>query len=81
MQGTAADIIKRAMIDVDHWIESKKIDARMIMQVHDELVLEVAKNDLDSVTKALCKRMSAAAELAVPLVVEAGSGRNWDEAH
>jgi DNA polymerase-1 len=81
MQGSAADIIKRAMLDVEQWLDRDGVDARMIMQVHDELVLEVAEASLDAVCNALCERMSAAAELAVPLLVEAGRGRNWDEAH
>ncbi|WP_439101749.1 DNA polymerase I [Congregibacter sp.] len=81
MQGTAADIIKRAMITVDQWIADDSVDARMIMQVHDELVLEVAEGQLDPVCDELCKQMSAAAELAVPLLVEVGRGANWDEAH
>ena len=81
MQGTAADIIKRAMLDVDRWLEGDGVDARMIMQVHDELVLEVAESQLESVCDTLCERMSGAAELAVPLLVEAGVGDNWDEAH
>ncbi|EAQ97558.1 DNA polymerase I [Congregibacter litoralis] len=81
MQGTAADIIKRAMITVDRWIADDSVDAKMIMQVHDELVLEVAEDQLDPVCDELCKQMSAAAELAVPLLVEVGRGANWDEAH
>ncbi len=81
MQGTAADIIKLAMIKVDAWLEAEKVDARMIMQVHDELVLEVAENEVDAISDALCERMSAAAELSVPLLVEAGRGKNWEEAH
>lgn len=81
MQGTAADIIKKAMLSVDQWLTDDQVDARMIMQVHDELVLEVADSQLDAVCDSLCERMSAAAELAVPLLVEAGRGRNWDEAH
>ena len=81
MQGTAADIIKRAMLSVDQWLGDEQVDARMIMQVHDELVLEVADSQLDFVCDRLCERMSGAAELAVPLLVEAGRGRNWDEAH
>lgn len=81
MQGTAADIIKRAMLAVDDWIENDNVDASMIMQVHDELVLEVAESELESVSASLCERMSSAAELAVPLLVEAGHGSNWDEAH
>jgi len=81
MQGTAADIIKRAMIDVDAWLQSAKPDAIMIMQVHDELVLEVAESELDEVSKQLENLMAGAAELAVPLEVGLGVGDNWDEAH
>ncbi|GAA6151466.1 DNA polymerase I [Pseudoteredinibacter isoporae] len=81
MQGTAADIIKLAMISVNSWLEKSGLDARMIMQVHDELVLEVAESDLDAVTAGLVEAMSGAANLDVPLVVEAGVGDNWDEAH
>ncbi|UTA47768.1 DNA polymerase I [Simiduia sp. 21SJ11W-1] len=82
MQGTAADIIKRAMIDVHHWLgTSDAPDARIIMQVHDELVLEVACGDVERLQTALCERMAKAAELKVPLLVEAGVGNNWDEAH
>ncbi|MBL38156.1 MAG: DNA polymerase I [Xanthomonadales bacterium] len=81
LQGTAADIIKRAMIDVDHWIESEKVDARLVMQVHDELVLEVRSDALDTVRQGVIDRMSAAAELDVELLVEAGAGKDWDSAH
>jgi DNA polymerase-1 len=81
MQGTAADIIKRAMIDVHHWLASSDIDALMIMQVHDELVFEVADKDVDELVREVTTRMSAAADLAVPLVVDYGIGINWDEAH
>lgn len=81
MQGTAADIIKRAMLAVDHWLHSEKHDVRMIMQVHDELVFEVAESQLDSSKTRICSLMEEAAELAVPLIVEAGTGSNWDEAH
>lgn len=81
MQGTAADIIKRAMLAVDSWLAPGTIDARMIMQVHDELVLEVVESQVESVSSKLCSLMSGAAELAVPLLVEVGEGRNWDEAH
>jgi DNA polymerase-1 len=81
MQGTAADIIKIAMLEVDRWLREDAVDARMIMQVHDELVLEVADSQLDFVCDELCERMSSAADLAVPLLVEAGRGANWDEAH
>lgn len=81
MQGTAADIIKKAMLAVDSWLEGGDTDARMVMQVHDELVLEVASNQVAAVSEQLCSLMSSAANLAVPLVVEAGAGDNWDEAH
>jgi DNA polymerase-1 len=81
MQGTAADIIKRAMLAVDAWILDARPDARMIMQVHDELVFEVAAEEVEAVSHSVCGLMSAAAELAVPLLVEAGAGSNWDEAH
>ncbi|MFW5451998.1 DNA polymerase I [Thioalkalivibrio sulfidiphilus] len=81
MQGTAADIIKRAMIQVDQWIRESRIPAVMILQVHDELVLEVDEDAVDKVREELCVRMSQAAELKVPLVVEAGVGDNWDDAH
>ena len=81
MQGTAADIIKRAMLTVDAWLQRSACDARMIMQVHDELVFEVAETAIDLVTEAVRARMAAAAELRVPLIVEVGVGENWDEAH
>jgi DNA polymerase-1 len=81
MQGTAADIIKKAMISVDNWLLESKVDAKLIMQVHDELVLEVAEAQLDEVRDGVITRMSAAAQLKVPLLVEAGVGNNWDEAH
>ena len=81
MQGTAADIIKRAMLTVDQWLQDGSVDARMIMQVHDELVFEVAEDQVEAVSNEVCRLMSAAAELAVPLLVEVGVGNNWDEAH
>ncbi|MGM0951739.1 MAG: DNA polymerase I [Pseudomonadota bacterium] len=82
MQGTAADIIKRAMIDVDNWLHTEHADdACMTMQVHDELIIEVREDALEKVKKGLVQRMSAAASLDVPLLVEAGAGDNWDEAH
>ncbi|MEE4110849.1 MAG: DNA polymerase I, partial [Halieaceae bacterium] len=81
MQGSAADIIKKAMLSVDRWLTDDGVDAHMIMQVHDELVLEVAETQLDAVCDELVTRMSGAAELAVPLLVETGRGANWDEAH
>ncbi|MDP4548207.1 DNA polymerase I [Marinobacter sp. MDS2] len=82
MQGTAADIIKRAMIDVDQWLyENHADDAVMTMQVHDELIIEVREEAVDKVRDGLVQRMSAAAKLDVPLLVEAGVGDNWDQAH
>jgi DNA polymerase-1 len=81
MQGTAADIIKRSMLTVDKWLQDEQPDARLIMQVHDELVLEVATADAESVAKKVCELMSAAAQLNVELKVDAGIGLNWDEAH
>jgi DNA polymerase-1 len=81
MQGTAADIIKRAMITVHGWLQDDKPDVRMIMQVHDELVFEVAKKDVDAVSARVSKLMNGAAELKVPLKVDVGVGKNWDEAH
>ena len=81
MQGTAADIIKRAMIDVDAWLQSSRVPARLIMQVHDELVLEVADDAVNAMVGQLRTHMAQAAKLAVPLKVDVGIGRNWDEAH
>jgi DNA polymerase-1 len=81
MQGTAADIIKKAMIKVADWLATEEFDAQMIMQVHDELVLEVKTEQLDAFTAKLKDIMEDAAELAVPLIVEVGSGKNWGEAH
>ena len=81
MQGTAADIIKRAMLSLDAWILDSGAPVRMIMQVHDELVFEVASEAVGDVAPVIRERMSDAAELAVPLVVDIGEGDNWDEAH
>jgi DNA polymerase-1 len=81
MQGTAADIIKRAMIDVDGWLRSSQAPARLIMQVHDELVLEVSDQAIETIVRELRARMEHAADLLVPLKVDVGIGRNWDEAH
>jgi DNA polymerase-1 len=80
MQGTAADIIKRAMIEVHRWLQGQP-HARLMMQVHDELVLEVAADRVDAVLRDLRAHMVGAAELRVPLKVEVGVGKNWDEAH
>ncbi|MBL6689815.1 MAG: DNA polymerase I [Pseudomonadales bacterium] len=81
MQGSAADIIKRAMIAVDQWLGESDLDTRVTMQVHDELVLEVPETRLDEVAQGVEQLMSGAAELSIPLVVETGVGDNWDEAH
>ncbi|PKG48563.1 MULTISPECIES: DNA polymerase I [Halomonadaceae] len=81
MQGTAADIIKQAMINVDAWLEEGEFDALMVMQVHDELVFEVAEKQVEAFIKQVQTRMQGAAALKVPLIVEAESGANWDEAH
>lgn len=81
MQGTAADIIKRAMLAVDSWLTEEKLAAVMIMQVHDELVLEVPESEVKAVSEGLKNRMGCAAELAVPLVVDVGIGDNWEQAH
>ena len=81
MQGTAADIIKRAMITVQQWLDTSKAPARMIMQVHDELVFEVAEKSVDEVRAEIVALMCGAADLAVAIEVHADVGKNWDEAH
>jgi len=81
MQGTAADIIKRAMVAVNGWLDSSGLDARVILQVHDELVLEVREDLVEQISKDIRVHMSGAAELDVPLLVEVGVGNSWDEAH
>jgi len=81
MQGTAADIIKRAMITVHDWLNTDRPGARMIMQVHDELVFEVRDDELDEVSSKVTELMNGAAELSVALKVDVGTGSNWDEAH
>ena len=81
MQGTAADIIKLAMIHVDDWLQNSDLQSQMIMQVHDELVLEVPESELEAVKQGLNDLMANAASLLVPLVVDVGVGDNWDEAH
>jgi DNA polymerase-1 len=81
MQGTAADIIKRAMIDIDGWLAGHRERALMVLQVHDELVFEVEDGFVDDLRAEVVRRMAAAAELRVPLVVDTGVGRDWDEAH
>jgi len=81
MQGTAADIIKKAMLSVHEWINIQAVDIKLIMQVHDELVFEVPVVSLESAADEIRARMESAAELSVPLLVDIGSGGNWDEAH
>lgn len=81
MQGTAADIIKRAMINVDAALQSSKLDAIVVMQVHDELVVEVAESQVEALSALVREHMEAAADLSVKLVVDIGVGKNWDEAH
>jgi len=81
MQGTAADLIKKAMIAVHGWLAASGLRARLILQVHDELVLEVPRDELERVRAELPAQMCGVADLAVPLLVEVGAGENWDEAH
>ncbi len=81
MQGTAADIIKVAMIQVQNWLDKSNINIKMIMQVHDELVFEVAEESIEQATAEVKQIMEAATELHVPLIVDIGQGKNWDEAH
>jgi DNA polymerase-1 len=81
MQGSAADIIKQAMIDIHHWLEQTELDARMVLQVHDELIFEVSERDQQLLADGVKFRMASAAALDVPLVVDVGIGNNWDEAH
>ncbi len=81
MQGSAADIIKKAMIDIDAWLREGALDAQMIMQVHDELVFEVSESDADALIEGVTQRMESAVPLIVPLPVAVGQGDNWDEAH
>ena len=81
MQGTAADLIKLAMLAVDRWIRESGLPMVMIMQVHDELVFEVRADSLEKAKVGIQKHMTGVAQLAVPLVVDVGVGDNWDEAH
>ena len=81
MQGTAADLIKLAMIAVDRWLIEQKLTTRMIMQVHDELVLEVPENELALIREHLPRLMEGVARLDVPLLAEVGVGPNWERAH
>ncbi len=81
LQGTAADMIKQAMIRMDSWLQETTLDARMLMQVHDELVFEVAEKDIDACSKEVIAHMTSGFDLAVPIIVDVGVGENWDEAH
>jgi DNA polymerase-1 len=81
MQGTAADLIKRAMLAVQDWLDAQRLAAKLILQVHDELVLEVPDAEIAVVREHLPKLMGGVAKLTVPLLVEVGVGPNWDEAH
>jgi DNA polymerase-1 len=81
MQGTAADLIKLAMIAVQNWLDTEKLASRMVMQVHDELVLEVPEEELALVKTRLPELMAGVAELRVPLVADVGTGPNWEKAH
>ncbi|WP_067241038.1 DNA polymerase I [Marinomonas gallaica] len=81
MQGSAADIIKRAMINMHQWLADTDLDVKMIMQVHDELIFEVAEKDLEAAQEKIVEIMQNSSEIDVPLLVEAGVGNNWDEAH
>ena len=81
MQGTAADLIKLAMIAVQDWLDREGLGAKLIMQVHDELVLEVPEAELERVRAEIPGLMSGVAQLKVPLVVDVGSGQNWEKAH
>ncbi|MGD9953773.1 MAG: DNA polymerase, partial [Burkholderiales bacterium] len=81
MQGTAADLVKLAMVAVQVWLDAERLGAKLVMQVHDELVLEVPEGELDTVKEGVRSRMQDVARLEVPLVVEVGVGANWDQAH
>jgi DNA polymerase-1 len=81
MQGTAADLIKLAMIAVQGWLDAQELGAKLIMQVHDELVLEVPQEELEEAKEKLRELMQGVARLEVPLIVDVGVGANWDEAH
>ena len=81
MQGTAADLIKLSMVAVQDWLEAQQLQSLMVMQVHDELVLEVPESELALVQRRLPELMAGVAQLKVPLTAEVGIGKNWDEAH
>ena len=81
MQGTAADLIKKAMVALDVWLRDKKLESRLILQVHDELILEVPENEVELVRQELPAIMRGAAALSVPLLAEVGVADNWEAAH
>jgi DNA polymerase-1 len=81
MQGTAADLIKLAMIQVQQSLEEKRLRSRLVLQVHDELVLEVPEAEVETLRALLPQKMETVAQLSVPLIVDVGVGDNWDEAH
>ena len=81
MQGTAADLIKLAMLEVQSWLDRERLASKLILQVHDELVLEVPERELAHVKAELAARMTGVAQLSVPLVADVGSGPNWEQAH
>ena len=81
MQGSAADIIKLAMIDVHHWLTKDDVPAKIVMQVHDELVLEVNENNSKEIKESIIKIMESVTKIDVPLIVDAAIGSNWEEAH
>src|SRR5690606_2244115 len=81
VQGTAADLIKMAMVAVDEWLTAEQLQSRLVMQVHDELVLDVPSDEAEVVAANLPRLMCAVAELSVPLVAEVGLGANWEQAH
>ena len=81
MHGTAADIITLAMTEVDNWLLKEELNSKIIMQVHDELVLEVPEAEEEIIREGLIKLMTEVVSLNIPLLVDLGSGDNWDEAH
>ncbi|MEM9391592.1 MAG: DNA polymerase, partial [Bacteroidota bacterium] len=81
IQGSAADIIKIAMVNIHNWLQAEKLKSKMIMQVHDELVFEVSKGELETMKENVVKLMMSAVDLEVPMEVEAGTGENWLKAH
>jgi DNA polymerase-1 len=81
MQGTAADLVKLAMIAVQGWLDDTGLETKLVLQVHDELVLEVPAIELDRVSRELPALMTGVAQLSVPLVVDVGTGPNWEQAH